>query len=143
MSAVHVVWCRDSVKWLHLAPAGIRILGAIDRTAQQCGLDLVITCGTEGHPLGDPHTLGEAVDVSVKEMDVPTLLAVRDFLQLTLGPLFTVLYECPALPTDPRLQGIVYVNAQATAPHFHLQRKKGTLFPPPAKAVVATTPTPS
>lgn len=51
--------CRFDV----IDPAGFRILGALDRVVRPLPYDLTITCGTEGHPTMDPHTLGRAYDV--------------------------------------------------------------------------------
>ncbi|WP_460292378.1 hypothetical protein, partial [Bacillus cereus] len=58
-----VVRLKPGVKLDGLAPAGIRILAAIDAAAQVLKRDLTVTCGTEGHPPTDPHTCGEALDL--------------------------------------------------------------------------------
>ena len=93
-------------------------------------MNLEITCWNEGHGPTDPHTLGEAADVSVKGLSADQIEMVLMALRSTLGPLFTVLYEVPKVPSDPTLRPIAYVNVDATGPHLHVQRKKGTIFPP-------------
>lgn len=45
------------------APAGVRILGALDATARRLKIDLTVTCADKDHPPSDPHTLGCAFDV--------------------------------------------------------------------------------
>lgn len=131
------VCCLDSVKLTiaggrPLPPAGLRILGALDFTADSLDLPLVITCGTEGHAITDPHTRGCAFDVRARDLTVPQILQVKQQLARVLGPEFVVLYECPQPPDVPALQTIAYVNPRATAPHFHIQLKKGlTTWPIP------------
>lgn len=125
------VRCVPTVKFAVLAPAGVRILVAIWTVGQSNAMDVWITCGTDGHGPSDPHTLGEAFDISVKQMTVPTIVKIKRQLEQILGERFTVLYEVPSLPTDPMLIAIAYVNAEATGPHFHIQRKRGTVYPPP------------
>lgn len=133
-SRLSVVHAKPTVQLGLPAPAGFRILSAIDQATVLCGVDLVLSCGREGHGPADPHTLGEAYDVSVKDLTADQILRVHATLQRLLGPLFTVLYETPRPPTDARLTGIATINAQATAPHVHVQRKTGTIFPPPPTA---------
>lgn len=125
-----VVRVKRGVKFTIIRPAGFRILAAIDTTAMMVGRDLEITCGTEGHAPTNPHTLGEAYDVGVRGLSVADIVRVKDVLRSALGPSFTVLYECPELPADGMLARIATVNELATAPHFHIQRKRGTVYPP-------------
>ena len=119
----------------HPREAGLLILAAIRIVAWRYKQDLVITSGDEdrGRDLNDPHPLGEAIDVSVAGIAPLVLLKIIDDLEDILGPLFTVLFEAPALASvEPMLRQAIYVNAKATGPHLHIQRKKGTIFPPPA-----------
>lgn len=125
-----ILSARPSAKFGVIAPAGFRILSALDQAAQACRFDLVITCGTDGHPPADPHATGEAYDVSVKGMAPETIIDLTVCLERLLGPLFTVLYEVPVLPPDPRLKALATLNVHATGPHVHVQRKHGTTFPP-------------
>jgi len=112
-----------------LAPAGIRILAALDQTAQQFGLVLLVTSGSEpmGRDPADPHPLGEAVDVSVQGLTPDDIRELRNEFMVRLGSAFTVLYETPH--PSPELASIAYVNPKATGDHFHLQRRKGTTWP--------------
>ena len=127
---MNVVRHRPSARFDQIRPAGFRIIAAIDQAAQQCRVDLTITSGTDSHTVPDPHVTGEAFDVSVQGLSAQEIADVKATLERTLGPLFTVLYEVPKVPSDPTLRHIAYVNVKATGPHFHLQRKKGTVFPP-------------
>lgn len=94
-------------------------------------MDLMITCGTDSHALPDPHVTGEAYDLSVQGMSAQQIADVKASLERSLGPFFTVLYEVPQVPSDSTLRSIAYVNVKATGSHFHVQRKKGTTYPPP------------
>lgn len=123
---------NESVKFARVKPAGFRILRALDQVSQACGLVLVITSGTDGERSDtDPHATGEAFDVSVANLTADQIIDVWHMCRGILGPEFTVLYEVPVRPQGP-LAAICYVNPRATGPHFHLQRKKGTVWPPPA-----------
>lgn len=127
---MNVVRHRPSVRFDVIGPAGFRILSAIDRAAYDCRVDLMITSGTDSHAAPSAHITGEAFDVSVKALSAQQIADVKAHLERSLGALFTVLYEVPQVPSDPTLRPIAYVNAKATGPHFHIQRKKGTTFPP-------------
>lgn len=113
-----------------LAPAGVRILGALDAVARAEGLRLVVSCADDGHPLTDPHSTGEAFDVSVAGLTEAQIERMHEALrQILPRALFYVQYETPTTPS-PELQAIAVVNPEASGPHFHLQRKKGTVYPP-------------
>lgn len=116
-----------------IAPAGFRLLAALDGATRVLGVNLMIKCGTEDHPPTDPHSLGKAYDVRTKDLPKPVLLKLLAYLQQVLPPAqFTILLETPVAFTDPDLARLQYLNPHATAPHLHLQLKKGTTFPPPA-----------
>lgn len=127
---MNVLRHRPSVKFDRIAPAGFRILAALDEATQRCGVDLTLTSGTDSHKEPSAHCTGEAYDVSVIGLSVAHAVALHSYLTARLGPAFTVLYEVQRLPEDTRLKAIAYVNAKATGAHFHIQRKKATVFPP-------------
>lgn len=118
-----------NVTFERIAPGGFRILAALDDATQTIGQDLTITAGTNDHATGR-HPLGEAFDIRSKDLDVATILRVYDVLHVRLGPLFTVLYETPTVPSDARLRPIATVNPKASAEHFHVQVKRHTDYPP-------------
>lgn len=118
------------------APAGFRILSALDQFAATRPTDVYITSGNEAEWRAptDPHQTGEAFDISVKGWEPPEIVRAYKFLGGALGPLFTVLFEVPSAVADslpPLLRDIAYRNADATGMHFHIQRRKGTTYPPP------------
>ena len=121
---------KATVRFDVIAPAGFRILAALDLAAQECDMELIITCGTDSHTLPDPHCSGEAYEVSVQMLSAQQIAYLKSHLEDTLGPLFTVLYETPKVPSDPTLRSIAFVNIAATGAHMHVQRKKGATFPP-------------
>lgn len=126
---VFVVRHRPAARFDVIAPAGFRILAALDQAAQDCLVDLMITSGTDSHARG-AHPTGEAYDVSVHMLSAQQIADVKAHLEDTLGPLFTVIYEVPQVPSDPTLRSIAFVNTAATGPHLHIQRRKHTTFPP-------------
>lgn len=131
MTAIPVLRVEPGVKFDGIAPAGARIIAALDGATKVLGIDLWISSGTEGHGPTSPHSTGEAYDVSVKDMSIPVILKTKQYLELVLGTRFTVLYVVPSNPTDPNLLRIAHVNRHAAEPHFHIQPTKGTVYPPP------------
>jgi hypothetical protein len=129
---VYVVTWKLTARWDVPTSAGTRILGVLDRAAQVCRTNLEITSGTDGPHSGpdDPHKHGLAFDVSVANLSTLLIGQLKTYLEQVLGPAFTVLFECPTRPTEPQLQPIAYVNPDATARHFHIQPKKGSIWPP-------------
>ncbi len=71
-----------------------------------------------------------AVDVRTLDIAPDKIVQAYNYLTSILGALFTVLYEVPSMPANGALQTIAYINAGATAPHFHVQVKKGHTYPP-------------
>jgi hypothetical protein len=63
---MNVLQHRPTARFDQIAPAGFRILAALDRATLACGVDLTITSGTDSHGFNDPHSAGAAYDVSVK-----------------------------------------------------------------------------
>lgn len=130
-----VVRVKANVEFAVISPAGFALLAAIHAAAQHFGMDLTITCGTEGHPDIDPHTTGAAYDLSVQGLNDPQIIDLVLFLRETLGPRFYVTYETP---NDPRqalvIADVAVRNLHATAPHLHLQRRKNTTYPPNTSA---------
>lgn len=135
---MNVVRVKPGCQFAILAPAGIRILCALDEAARAAAHDLTITCGTEGHAADDPHTTGEAYDVSVAGLSADQVLSLRAWLMKELGAAFTVLYESPTTPADARLAAIVYPDPHTTAPHLHVQRRNRTVYPPIAAPPTVT-----
>jgi hypothetical protein len=128
-----VVTFKTGVKWDPVTSAGVRILAALDRAASLCSVNLEVTCGSEpmaAHGPTDPHSRGVAFDVAVVGMSPMVVVSVKKTIESYLGPDFTVLYEVNAVPSDPVLQSVAYVNAAATGPHYHIQPRRGTVWPP-------------
>ena len=137
--ALNCVTWKDGAVWEKPTSAGTHILAALDRSASVCRVDLQVTAGTNDHVMPDPHAQGLAFDVSVKGFDSTMINLIRNYLNTTLGSEFTVLYEVPSKPDDVALANIAYVNAGATAPHFHLQLSKHlTVWPVPVQSPTVT-----
>lgn len=125
-----VVRTKPGVQFKVIAPAGFAILASIHTSAQRLKRDLTITCGTEDHSPLDPHTLGEAYDISVGGLKEDDIRSLHNSLSQQLGPAFTVLYEVAA-PVAGNLASLAYVNSAASGPHIHIQRRKMTTYPAP------------
>lgn len=113
-----------------LAPAGVRILGALDHTARACGVSLVVTCADKEHPASDPHSTGEAFDVRTRNLtDAGMKTRVLQTLIATLAD--------DAGSDQPLPVSIGFATkrfyAQLENPgqpneHLHVQRRNGTAY---------------
>lgn len=114
-----------------IAPGGFRLLAALDAATTVLGRDLTITAGTNDHTSGK-HPIGEAYDVRAADLPDDVCVALIQFLRARVGSAFTVFYETRALtPTmSAALKSLTLVSPGASAPHIHLQVKKGTVWPP-------------
>lgn len=109
-----IIQVKEGVLFTVIAPAGFRILAAIDAASQQLGYDLTITSACDGEHSGpdDPHHTGEAYDV--RSHDCPDK---DEAFATIMKPLpvesFWGFLEDPGTENE----------------HFHIQRKKGTVYP--------------
>jgi hypothetical protein len=110
--------------------AGSRILGTLERAGRTLGFNVLVTCGTEDHPPEDPHTLGEAFDVRTLNFTPAEIVTLLHWLQAELGEAFYCQYETPTAPRSAILAALAVVNPAATGEHLHVQRAKGTVYPP-------------
>lgn len=113
---IGVTTAKEGVLFEKIAPAGFRILSAIDQVSQALSVNLVITSGTDGLHSGpnDPHHRGEAFDVRSQSFNVDLKQQILDGIMRRLG--------------FDRFYG--FLESEATAnEHFHFQTKKGTTYP--------------
>jgi hypothetical protein len=113
---MNVVRTKAGVLFFQIAPAGFRILSAIDQTAAALSTDLVITSGTDGEHSGpaDPHHTGEAYDVRSQGFSPELKQAILNGVMVKLGfDRFYGFIEDPGTDNE----------------HFHFQRKKDTTYP--------------
>lgn len=125
-----VVRVKPGVKFDRIAPAGFVLLGTIARLPAIIKKDVWITCGTEAHPTGNPHTRGEAFDIGVTDMSADDIEDVLKEFYL-LGPKFYAQYEVKTRPSDPTLAQLCVVNPEASGPHIHAQVARGQQYPQP------------
>lgn len=115
---MNVLRVKDGVEFTVIAPAGFRILSAIDQICADLGRDLTITSACDGQHSGptDPHHTGEAYDVRTNDFPDDALKqAVLDAIMQKLGTdYFFGFLEDPGTENE----------------HIHCQRKKGTTYPP-------------
>lgn len=117
--------CQTSV----LAPAGVRILGALERCAQVLQRELVITCGSDSHGPDDPHSKGEAFDVRSHDLTPAQK-------QLLLSAMLQALSEGPQDVISQKDGGYVtghffgwLEHAGEITEHFHFQQRNNVAFP--------------
>ena len=127
--SVYVVRFHDEVT-LKPTPALGVLLGTVQHATQVFQEDWIVTCGSEGHGPGDSHTLGEALDLSVSAWNPEQVVQRYHWLVAQTGPLFYVQYERPDDSPSWELNAIAVINPAASAPHIHMQRRKGTVYPP-------------
>ena len=111
-----VIQTNSSVLFTVIAPAGFRILSAIDQCAAKLDCDLIITSGCDGLHSGpaDPHHSGEAYDIRSHDFSQEQKDQVLATIMTELG------WE--------RFYG--FLEAAGTVnEHFHFQRAKGTTYP--------------
>lgn len=120
---------KAGVSFTRIAPAGFRLLAAIEGTARRLQLPLTITCACEGHPATDPHTKGEAYDVRSHTL---TAAQQRDVLRDVLLDLGDDVDDAPIEigigVATRRFYGQLEDPGGANA-HLHFQRRKGTTYP--------------
>lgn len=117
MSILGVVLVKGGVQFTKIAPAGFRILSAIDQCSKALSLDLTITSACDGEHSGpdDPHHKGEAYDIRSHDFPNESLKQmVLDDIMRRLG--FESFYG--------------FLEASGTDnEHIHIQRKKDTIYP--------------
>lgn len=124
MADSNVVRVKPGVQFNVIAPAGFRLLAALDNAALSLGHDLTITSGTDGEHSGsdDPHHSGNAYDV--RSQDVPDKQAV---LITVLSLLGTPVPSSGGFVTD---KFFGWLEQAGTAnEHFHFQLRHGQEYP--------------
>lgn len=133
MSVVRVFPFPDParrVRFGTIAPAGFRILAALDAVSKDWPDDLTITCGTEAHLPTNPHTLGEAYDIRCN--DLPDRDTMDALVRAIIGRLSEDSEDVPFQASSGwavrRFWGFVEAFDTPNL-HIHIQRRKGTTFP--------------
>lgn len=111
-----VIRTKGGVEFTIIAPAGFRILSALDQACKQMGMDFIITSACDGVHSGpdDPHHLGEAYDIRSHDFSTDDKDKLLALVMAALGwDNFYGFLESPGTDNE----------------HFHFQRKKGTTYP--------------
>jgi len=113
-----------------LAPAGVRLLGALDGLARRFGHDLTITCADKEHPPTDPHSTGEAFDVRTHDLNAATKQAILHELLIDLSdnPLDDVPTPVSIGLATKRFYAQLENPGQPNE-HLHCQRRNRTVYP--------------
>lgn len=108
-----------------LAPEGYVIVGAIERATRVFNVNLTITSAARPDDLDSQHGAGKALDVRTLNLTTQQIVALFWWLHVELGPSFVVLFEVPTTADlSSELRAIAFVNAGASAPHFHIGAKR-------------------
>ena len=112
------------------SPVTARLLGAVDRVAQNSPFDLTVTSGADSHPVGDVHSLGLALDVRSHDLSDAEKTDVMKAIMAELAD---------EIPEDVSTQNGMWL-ALATddwycqlehhgeiTEHIHVQRRKGAV----------------
>lgn len=122
---------KPGVAFTTIAPAGFRLVEALNLTARRLALVLKVTCGCEAHPPLDPHTLGEAYDVQTHGFTDDQKRVILKALMQELAD-GDVPGDVP-FPADGGI-GTAHFWGWIEHPgepneHLHCQRRKGTVYP--------------
>jgi hypothetical protein len=124
-----IVRTKAGVRFDTLAPAGFRILGAIERAARAHDTVLVITSGTDGtHAKGSKHYTGEAFDVRSKTLTAQEKRGVLRSIMLDLA-------EDDRDPPTEAAGGILtrgffgqLEHEGQPAEHLHIQKRRARAY---------------
>ena len=124
-----VIRFKLGVELTRMDPAGVRLIGSLDRVARSMPVDLTVTCGCEGHPASDPHTLGRAYDVRTHDLTPDQKDFVLRGMLLDLQESDT---DAPVAVSDglatTRFFGWLEHPGEDDE-HLHVQQRKGVTFP--------------
>lgn len=116
-----IVTAKTGVDLNGLAPEGYTILSAIERATRVFGVSLTVTSASRPDDTDSMHGQGKAIDVRTSNLSPEQIVALYWWFTVELGHTFIVLFESnQPLSLPAELQAIVYYNAGATGPHFHL-----------------------
>src|SRR5258708_14239914 len=101
---IGVVKVKQGVQFAIIAPAGFRILAAIDQTAAALGHDLEITSACDGIHSGtpeEPHHSGEAYDIRTHDFPSEQFkeLVLTSIMRRLDSDRFFAFIELPGTPT--------------------------------------------
>lgn len=115
-------------------PVTARLLGVLDHMARMQVADLVVTSGSDSHPVTDPHTLGRAFDIRTHGLPDDSkhdlLFGILDDLQD--GPdedPQPMTIEGIWLAAATRLWFAQIEHHNEPDEHLHVQLRNGRVFP--------------
>lgn len=128
---MNVLKVKPGVEFTLIAPAGFRLLGALEATARGIGLDLTITSACDGEHSGptDPHHKGEAYDVRSKGLPLLTIEMLIHHAILALCDEGEVPVAASRTSyTTNHFFGFLEQAGTANE-HLHFQRRRNTVYP--------------
>lgn len=130
MNVVKVAKGRN-VKFATIAPAGFRILGALDTLCRLRNIDIEITSGTDGTHSGptDPHYKGEAFDIRSNSM--PNTVYRQDIVREIINLLRDHAEDVPFEVSGGWAVKYFFAfleNEGTPNAHIHIQRRKNVVY---------------
>lgn len=125
-----MILTKGGVLFERIAPAGFRILGALERVAREYRLDLVITSGTDGAHSGpnDPHKRGVAYDVRTHNLPPEQVLHVLQRVMVELCDSDETLQQVSGGLASAKFFGQFEHPGKPSA-HLHFQLRHGRDYP--------------
>jgi len=133
-SPAGVVRVKPGVLFTTIAPAGFRLLGAIERAARAVNATLTITSACDGAHSGpdDPHHRGEAYDVRSRDLpEAVKHLVLAEIMRACndddVGPAHPIPAIAGSLATS---KFFGFLEAAGTDnEHLHVQLRQGRTYP--------------
>lgn len=134
--AIGCVRTKPGVEFTTIAPAGFRILAALEAVARSLGYDLTITSACDGQHSGpsDPHYRGEAYDIRTKNLGPSMKDQVQQLLLLDLCEHREVLQPVSIGLATTQFYAQLENRGQ-DAEHLHVQLRNGHTYPPVLKTL--------
>ncbi len=122
---------KEGVAFTVIAPAGFRILSAIDQTALTLDLDLMITSACDGEHSGpdDPHHSGNAIDIRLHDF---SLQQQQDIVRLIMEDLAITPSDIPTRVGGGWATMCFFGQIEGAGTnnlHAHIQLRKGCTWP--------------
>jgi hypothetical protein len=129
-----VLRVKPGVLFTTIAPAGFRLLAAIDKAARVLSVELTITSACDGEHSGpnDPHHRGEAYDVRTHGFTEPVKDAiVFAIMRACADPNAGLPEPIPGIPRSrATLRFFGFIEGPGTPnEHIHVQLRRGRAYP--------------
>lgn len=125
-----MILTKAGVQFAHIAPAGFRLLSALERTSRLLNVDLTVTSGTDGAHSGptDPHKRGCAYDVRTKNLTGQQVAAVLRQVMLECADSDEAPVEASGGLVTEKFFGF-HEAPDTPGEHLHFQLRRSKTYP--------------